>query len=73
MYVAGAHSYTILLFEIFAVITTIGDHCGYHLPLQKSPRFHDYHHLTFTNNFGVTGWSLDGGWTGRVMAERGCK
>ena len=37
----------------------VGDHSGYNLPLQKSPDLHDFHHLTFDNCYGLTGW-LDG-------------
>jgi sterol desaturase/sphingolipid hydroxylase (fatty acid hydroxylase superfamily) len=38
-----------------AIITTLGDHSGYHLPLLHSPQFHDYHHLKFIENFGQSG------------------
>jgi len=42
----------------FAIVTTLGDHSGYHLPFLHSPEFHDFHHLKFTECFG-TGAFLD--------------
>lgn len=37
------------------IITTLGDHSGYHLPFLHSPEFHDFHHLKFVECFGTTG------------------
>lgn len=42
----------------FAIVTTLGDHSGYHMPFLHSPEFHDYHHLKFNECFG-TGAFLD--------------
>lgn len=39
-----------------AVVTTLGDHSGYHLPFLHSPQFHDFHHLKFIENFGASGF-----------------
>jgi sterol desaturase/sphingolipid hydroxylase (fatty acid hydroxylase superfamily) len=39
-----------------AIVTTLGDHSGYHLPFLHSPQFHDYHHLKFIENFGSSGF-----------------
>ncbi|CAH1717384.1 unnamed protein product [Chironomus riparius] len=39
-----------------AIVTTLGDHSGYHLPYLHSPQFHDYHHLKFIENFGASGF-----------------
>lgn len=40
------------------IITTLGDHSGYHLPFLHSPEFHDYHHLKSNECYG-TGVFLD--------------
>ncbi|RWS18811.1 fatty acid hydroxylase domain-containing protein 2-like protein [Leptotrombidium deliense] len=37
------------------MLTTLNDHSGYHLPFFPSPEAHDFHHLKFTQNFGVLG------------------
>lgn len=38
------------------IITTLGDHSGYHMPFLHSPEFHDYHHLKFVECFGASGF-----------------
>ncbi|CRL03989.1 CLUMA_CG017108, isoform A [Clunio marinus] len=38
------------------IVTTLGDHSGYHLPFLHSPQFHDYHHLKFSECFGALGF-----------------
>lgn len=38
------------------IITTLGDHSGYHMPFLHSPEFHDYHHLKFVECFGAGGF-----------------
>jgi methylsterol monooxygenase len=38
-----------------AIISTLGDHSGYHLPFLHSPQFHDFHHLKFVECFGMNG------------------
>ncbi|KAG4068221.1 hypothetical protein HA402_008862 [Bradysia odoriphaga] len=37
------------------IISTLGDHSGYHMPFLHSPQFHDYHHLKFVECYGVSG------------------
>lgn len=51
----GSHIATGWLWFSIALMSTTVAHCGYHLPLFPSPEAHDYHHLKFTNNFGVLG------------------
>lgn len=38
------------------IVTTLGDHSGYHLPFLHSPEFHDFHHLKFVECFGAAGF-----------------
>ncbi|KAK2716410.1 fatty acid hydroxylase domain-containing protein 2-like [Artemia franciscana] len=38
-----------------ALVHTLNDHSGYHLPLISTPEAHDYHHMKFTQCFGVFG------------------
>lgn len=38
------------------IITTLGDHSGYHMPFLHSPEMHDYHHLKFVECFGAGGF-----------------
>ena len=38
-----------------AVVGTLSDHSGYHLPFFRSPEFHDFHHLKFTECYGLMG------------------
>ncbi|XP_053297366.1 fatty acid hydroxylase domain-containing protein 2 [Pleuronectes platessa] len=51
----GSHVTTTCLWLCMVLWSTTISHCGYHLPLLPSPEFHDYHHLKFTQNFGVLG------------------
>jgi len=51
----GSHVATAILWYIMAVFSTTIAHCGYHLPFLPSPEAHDFHHLKFTNNFGMLG------------------
>jgi len=51
----GSHLATVWLWFSIALMSTIISHSGYHLPLLPSPEAHDFHHLKFTNNFGVLG------------------
>lgn len=51
----GSHLSVAAVWYTMAVLNTINAHSGYHLPLFPSPEAHDYHHLTFTQNFGVLG------------------
>lgn len=51
----GSHLTTTSLWYCMALISTTVSHCGYHLPFLPSPEFHDFHHLKFTQCFGVLG------------------
>ena len=41
--------------SVLAVINTMVSHCGWKLPGMHDPSSHDWHHLTFTENYGVLG------------------
>ncbi|XP_072171105.1 fatty acid hydroxylase domain-containing protein 2-like [Diadema setosum] len=51
----GSHLLTTSVWLVVAQTVAMITHCGYHLPLLPSPEAHDFHHLKFTNNFGVLG------------------
>jgi len=51
-----SHLLTTWIWFTMAVMTTIIHHSGYHLPFFPSNEFHDFHHLKFTCNYGLTGW-----------------
>ncbi|KHJ91617.1 hypothetical protein OESDEN_08514 [Oesophagostomum dentatum] len=51
----GAHVTTIWVWTCIAITSTTSSHSGYHFPFQLSPEFHDYHHMTFNECFGVIG------------------
>lgn len=53
--ILGSHPATMLLWFSLATLSTITVHSGYHLPFFISSEFHDYHHLKFTECFGVLG------------------
>ncbi|XP_002734028.1 fatty acid hydroxylase domain-containing protein 2-like [Saccoglossus kowalevskii] len=53
--IMGSHIATSWLWFVIALLSTNVAHCGYHFPLLPSPEAHDFHHLKFTNNFGVLG------------------
>ena len=38
-----------------AILRTLNDHSGYHLPFFPSPEAHDFHHLKFTECYGFLG------------------
>ncbi|CRL03991.1 CLUMA_CG017110, isoform A [Clunio marinus] len=38
-----------------AILTTLNNHSGYHLPFSHSSEFHDFHHLKFVECFGKLG------------------
>lgn len=44
------------VFFTVTIITTLGDHSGYHLPFLHSPEFHDFHHSHFVECFGASGF-----------------
>jgi len=54
-FVMGSHIATSTLWMCIAISSTQVSHGGYHLPFFPSPEAHDFHHLKFTNNFGVMG------------------
>jgi len=54
-FVMGSHFANLLLWSCIAISSTQISHSGYHLPFLPSPEAHDFHHLKFTNNFGVLG------------------
>lgn len=44
------------VYFFITIVTTLGDHSGYHLPFLHSPEFHDWHHLKFNECYGATGF-----------------
>ncbi|XP_064636730.1 fatty acid hydroxylase domain-containing protein 2-like [Lineus longissimus] len=54
-FLLGSHIGTAWLWFSVALLSTTVAHSGYHFPLLPSPEAHDFHHLKFTNNFGVLG------------------
>lgn len=52
----GSHLTSTCMWYCLALISTTLSHCGYHLPFLPSPEFHDFHHLRFTQCFGVFGF-----------------
>ena len=53
--VIGSHASVIWIWVCLATFTTMHAHSGYHFPLLPSPEAHDYHHVTFTENYGSWG------------------
>lgn len=78
----GAHTYTFVLFTIFAVLGTQMHHSGYKFPwmtLDHQPEYHDFHHEQFNYNFGNIGLldkyhgtegGIKGGWVQREKYYR---
>jgi len=54
-FILGSHAVTLWTWITFGLISTVSHHSGYHFPWMLSSEFHDYHHLKFTQNFGVLG------------------
>ncbi|RWS26879.1 hypothetical protein B4U80_10487 [Leptotrombidium deliense] len=54
-FILGAHTATSWLWFTIAMLSTLNAHSGYHLPFFPSPEAHDFHHLKFTQNFGILG------------------
>ena len=52
-----SHFLTTALWYFAAILGTQMHHCGFKLPwiLGNQPQFHDLHHETFTNNYGLLG------------------
>ncbi|XP_064481397.1 fatty acid hydroxylase domain-containing protein 2-like [Ornithodoros turicata] len=51
----GSHPATAWLWFTLAILSTLNAHSGFHFPFFPSPEAHDYHHLKFTQNYGVLG------------------
>ena len=51
----SAHIFTTWLWLTWASLRTLSDHSGYHMFTFPSPQRHDFHHLKFTECFGVWG------------------
>lgn len=51
----GSHLATSWLWFSLAILRTLNDHSGYHLPGFPSPEAHDYHHMKFTECYGFLG------------------
>ena len=51
----ASHLSVIWVWQAIATLTSVNTHSGYHLPFMPSPEAHDFHHLRFTQNFGVLG------------------
>ena len=51
----GSHLATSWLWFSLAILRTLNDHSGYHLPVFPSPEAHDYHHMKFTECYGFLG------------------
>ena len=48
----GGHLFVIILWILLAYYVSIMNHSGYHLPFLHSNEHHDFHHYSFTCNFG---------------------
>ncbi|XP_034671204.1 fatty acid hydroxylase domain-containing protein 2 [Drosophila subobscura] len=55
VFLMGSHVATAWLWFALAILSTLNAHSGYHLPFFPSPEAHDFHHLKFSNCFGVLG------------------
>lgn len=44
-----------LIWTMINLISSVTDHANIHIPLMKSPRFHNFHHETSLGNYGITG------------------
>lgn len=53
--IMSSHISTSWLWYSMAILRTLNDHSGYHLPFFPSPEAHDFHHLKFTECFGFLG------------------
>jgi len=51
----GSHIATAWLWFTMGLLNTLNSHSGYHLPFFPSPEQHDFHHLKFTQCYGVLG------------------
>lgn len=55
LFLQNCHLSTYFLWFSLAVLFTLSEHSGYHLPFMTSPEVHDFHHYSFINNFGFLG------------------
>lgn len=53
--ITRAHFPSVFIWMLINLICAVSDHANVHLPLLKSPRFHNYHHESFVGNYGITG------------------
>jgi len=53
--IMGSSPFVGCCWTCFGLFTTMTHHCGYQFPFLPSPHFHDWHHETFNENFGVLG------------------
>lgn len=53
--ITKAHLVTVWIWATFALVGTLHDHSGYHLPFMGSPELHDFHHLKFNQCYGAIG------------------
>ncbi|XP_069131477.1 fatty acid hydroxylase domain-containing protein 2-like [Argopecten irradians] len=53
--ITGSHVATAWMWFALALWSTTVSHSGYHFPGLPSPEAHDFHHLKFTQNYGVLG------------------
>ncbi len=51
----SSHVVVAFVWYTLAIINTLTVHSGYHFPGMISPESHDFHHLKFTENYGVLG------------------
>ncbi|PRD21362.1 UNVERIFIED_CONTAM: Fatty acid hydroxylase domain-containing protein 2 [Trichonephila clavipes] len=55
--ILGSHMSVCWLWFGISLMFTINNHSGYHFPFMSStPKFHDYHHSKFDQNFGLLGF-----------------
>ncbi|KAL1374258.1 hypothetical protein pipiens_000775, partial [Culex pipiens pipiens] len=55
VWATGCHLTVAWLWFTLAISNTLHVHSGYHLPFLPSPEQHDFHHLKFTQCYGVLG------------------
>lgn len=55
-FICGSHPVIVSLWTCLAILNTMTAHSGYLLPGMPDSTFHDWHHMKFTECFGVMGW-----------------
>ncbi|XP_050464832.1 fatty acid hydroxylase domain-containing protein 2-like [Cataglyphis hispanica] len=53
--IMGSHVVTAWIWILFAMLSTLNLHSGYHLPFLPSPEEHDFHHLKSNQCYGIIG------------------